>query len=244
MLGRQHLMLTASSASMIIGPFALEVPLLALTAFFGACIGALIPDVDARGASIFHESIPGLNGFSGRALNCFVVPVLPFFGFSTKYLIYHPALILLEWFTEHSFPDRHRSFSHSILGVFTMTLMTGLYISIMLLYMQLLNPLFLGTFLLFYMAGAFLHMVQDSCTKTGIQWNRPFSDVKISGRLATGKDFAEARYFTYYLGAISTFTLYSKISTEVSALYLSIVSTGILAFSWLLFADLLSLRKN
>lgn len=244
MLGRQHLMLTASSASMIIGPFALEQPLLALTAFFGACIGSLIPDVDARGASIFHQSIPGLNGFSGRALNRFVVPVLPFFGFSTKYLIYRPALILLDRFTEYSFPDRHRSFSHSILGVFTMTTMTGLYLSITLFYMQMLNPIFLGTFLLFYMMGAFLHLVQDSCTRTGIQWNRPFSSRKINGNLSTGKDFAEARYFTYYLGAISLFTFYTKFSTEAPTLILSILSIGILAFSWLIFADFVGVRKN
>lgn len=172
MLGRQHLMLRSATAEALLAPFIEHITFVG-TAFIGACIGSLIPDVDAHDAAILHSNLKGLNRGAGRMINGLIGSLLSF-GYTAKYIVYLPALKFYNYFfDEYSFHGRHRRFSRSILGLLTMTAVTGIYIASLLTLVDIFIPLYLGAFLLSYMTGAFLHILQDSCTKSGIAWNSP-----------------------------------------------------------------------
>ena len=241
-LGRQHLMISVATVSVVLAPFLETAEGYVITAFIGVGIGALIPDVDAQDAAIFHENIRGLNGDVGEAVNNFLGPMLPYFGYATKYAIYKPAVTIFDFLTsdKYSFQEKHRTFSHSFLGVFTMTAVTGLYLTAILILLEIFAPLYLIVFLLSYMSGAFLHMLEDSCTVTGIAWNSPFSETKLKGQISTGKDIKKPRYFLYTLGALTASSFY--ISAEYT-IYMPVVVIGsIIAviLSWLIFAKFIA----
>ncbi|QGA80518.1 metal-dependent hydrolase [Candidatus Nanohalobium constans] len=244
MLGRQHLMLSVASVSVVLAPFLLRAELLVFTLFFGVAIGSLIPDVDAPDAAVFHRDVRGLSGDFGSAVNNLVGPVLPVFGYSTKYLIYKPVVKLLEFLTseDYCFEEKHRTFSHSVLGVFTMTVLTGVYLVPVLLSLELLAPFYLLAFLSAYMIGAFLHMLEDSCTKTGIAWNSPFSETRIKGQISTGKDVRKPRIFLYWLGMLTGATFYLGVIDKrfLSLPAVAAISVTGLGVSWLVFLKLVA----
>lgn len=232
-------MLTVATVSIFILPYADTASGLVMVMFAGAGIGSLIPDVDAQDAAIFHENIRGLNGDFGQAVNNALGPLLPVFGYTTKYLIYKPAVFIFDefLFEDYSFQEKHRTFSHSFLGVLTMTLITGIYMIPVLIVFQLFAPLYLLAFLFAYAAGAFLHMLEDSCTKTGIAWNSPFSKTKLKGEISTGKDIKKPRYFLLYLGGLAFAAFYLG-SSDDFAFSDPVITAGtlfIVPLSWLLF---------
>lgn len=239
MLGRQHLMLSVATATIFLVPYLEEAQSLVLVMFVGAGIGSLIPDVDAPDAAIFHDDLRGLNDDFGEAVNNIVGPFLPVFGYTTKFLIYKPAIKFFDIFVfdKYSFQEKHRSFSHSILGVTTMTVITGVYMIPVLLILELFAPLFLLGFLVAYAFGAFLHMLEDSATKTGIAWNSPFSDIKLKGQVSTGKDIKKPRYFLYYLGGLACLTFFVSSSSQykVADPIITGISLLVVMLSWLIF---------
>lgn len=229
-------MISVATVSVLILPYLQVDQSFVIVAFLGASIGSLVPDVDANDAAIFHDDVRGLNGDIGEMINNFVSPILPFFGYGTKFLIYKPSVAVFDLFTDYSFEEKHRAFSHSILGVLTMTTVTGIYLIPILLFIDLFNPLYLSAFLFAYMIGAFLHMLEDSCTKTGIKWNTPFSDTKIKGEISTGKDYKKPHYFLYYLGILVAATFMLSTSDFNIPLYaLTAGSLAALIFSWFVF---------
>lgn len=232
-------MLSVATVSVILVPYLQTAENFVFTMFIGAAIGSLIPDIDAPDAAVFHQDIRGLNGDFGEAVNNIVGPILPLFGYTTKFAIYKPAVIILDFFTsdDYSFEEKHRTFSHSFLGVFTMTAVTGLYMIPILIMLELFAPLYLLAFLFAYMIGAFLHMLEDSCTVTGIAWNSPFSNTKLKGQISTGKDIKKPRYFLYWLGglAITVFLVSGSSQYNITLPVLSAGSLLILGLSWLVF---------
>lgn len=197
MLGRQHLKLTVMTYTALITPFIQDYPIQALIGLIGVSIGSLIPDIDSVDAAVFHSNVKGL-GSPGIAFNDFIGPVLPLFAYVSKYLIYKPVVQLLNLLFPYRFHESHRSFTHSITGVAILTLMTGLMLYMPLNYAGL-NTALLPVFLIAYCGGSFMHMLQDSCTKSGIAWNQPFNKSKIKGDLITGKSNRRPKILLYCL---------------------------------------------
>lgn len=239
MLGRQHLKLTVMTYTALIIPFIQEYSIQALIGLIGVSIGSLIPDIDSVDAAVFHSNVKGL-GSPGIAFNDFIGPILPLFAYVSKYLIFKPVVHLLNFLTPYKFNESHRSFTHSITGVATLTLMTGL-----LLYMPLnyagLSTALLPVFLTAYCGGAFMHMLQDSCTKSGIAWNQPFNKFKIKGELITGKSNKRPRILLYCLTSLTILISYRLLMgnpvKETSKA--SILLTGII---WSLFMIISGIR--
>ncbi|MFB6115765.1 MAG: hypothetical protein ABEK04_05795, partial [Candidatus Nanohalobium sp.] len=92
MLGRQHLMLSVATVSVVLAPYLESAEGFVIVMLLGTGIGSLIPDVDAQDAAVFHNDIRGLNGDVGDTVNNFIGPLLPAFGYTTKYAIYKPAV--------------------------------------------------------------------------------------------------------------------------------------------------------
>ncbi|MFO7794325.1 MAG: metal-dependent hydrolase [Candidatus Nanohaloarchaea archaeon] len=239
MLGRQHLKLTVMTYTALIIPFLQEHSTQALIGLIGVSIGSLIPDIDSVDSAVFHSNVKGL-GSPGIAFNDFIGPVLPLFAYVSKYLIYKPVVHLLNFLTPYKFHESHRSFTHSITGVATLTLVTGLLLYMPLNYIGLSTAL-LPVFLTAYCGGAFMHMLQDSCTKSGIAWNQPFNKSKIKGELITGKSNRRPKILLYCLTALTLLISYQTLignPVEETA-KASILLTGI---TWSLFMMISGVR--
>lgn len=213
MLGRQHLMLSAATAIPFL-IYLLDAPSLSAIFFIGICIGSLIPDVDVKNSTIFHRKIRGLRFGSARIFNSFLTPIFPLFGYITRYLIYIPAIKTYNLFLpkKYCFNCKHRNFSHCLIGISTITAATGLIAYLALQIFNISNIFYVKIFLASYFAGSLLHLIQDSCTNSGIAWMQPFSSRKISGKIKTGENDLEANIFLLQLGTITLFSLYFSLN--------------------------------
>lgn len=191
MLGRHHVSLSVATVALVVLPLFTPYPGLSMIALVGAAIGSLIPDADSPDAAIFHQEVRGVSDL----LNAPAV-LYPAFGYVTKYFIYKPVVTFYDTivFNQYDISERHRGFLHSFLGLFTLTVVTGLYLIPVLFMLDLLSSIGLGVFLAAYLAGAILHLVEDSCTKTGIQWNFPFQAWTVRGRLTTTARPEDTKY--------------------------------------------------
>jgi inner membrane protein len=231
-------MLSVATGLLLIIPVAQLLDGFMALILIGVAIGSLIPDVDASDAAVFHRNVKGLNGQMGRLVNGFVGPILPLFGYTTKYMIYKPAVHLFNLLSrKHSFSEKHRSFSHSFLGVFTLTSVTGLYLTPVLIYVPAVSMFHLLSFLSGYSFGALLHMLQDSCTRTGIAWNAPFSSKRLKGSLRTGKDNREPRFMLYVLAAQVPVILYMALHSHIGTINLSLIAVVSTSVTWLVFVS-------
>lgn len=241
MLGRQHFILSVATATVVMSPFFTDYYGFAIAAFLGVAIGSLIPDIDATDATVFHSGVKGLHRAPGKIFNDFIGPILPVFGYLTKYMIYKPSVFILNLFSDnYRFEDGHRSFTHSLIGVSTMTAATGLLLAPLFIELGL-STVYLLYFLGGYAAGAILHVFQDSCTKTGIAWNQPFSTLRLKGELKTGESNRRPRYFALMLFLVALLNLAGSYSVSAN---LQVLFSGILlsAVSWTFFAWLSGVR--
>jgi membrane-bound metal-dependent hydrolase YbcI (DUF457 family) len=112
---------------------------------------------------------------------------------------------------EHQLEYSHRGFLHSVMGVTVTTGLLGVYISPVLIYIGFFSPLYLGTFLLSIGIAQIFHMLEDSCTKSGIAWLEPFSSTRMRGALTTSPEFIHTlppRVLGAVLGLITAGSLY------------------------------------
>ena len=241
MLGRHHLTLSLATVSLVVLPVFALAPEATILVLVGAAIGSLIPDADSPDAAIFHDEVRGLKGGASDLANAPGV-LYPVFGYVTKYLIYKPAVRFYDAyvFERHDIAERHRGFSHSFLGLGTMATMTAVYLLPVLWSLGLVWLVGLGAFFAGYLAGALLHLLQDSCTKTGIQWNFPFQSWRLQGQLTTTarpEDVYYQRGFLTVLGAAAfgMFLAPSLLET-VPVLLLSLGGLALAVVCWSVFA--------
>ncbi|MBE0516372.1 MAG: metal-dependent hydrolase [Methanophagales archaeon] len=194
MLGKHHLILSLFTAAILVVPYFLQYPELTLLVVIGIAIGSLVPDADSPDAAIFHEKVKGVKGELGQLINGLIAPLFPIFGYTTKYLVYKPAVYVFgrTLLKNYNIEERHRGFLHSFLGVGTATVLTGIYAFVVLYLLDLFSFVYFMAFVLSYTSGALLHLVEDSATVTGTQFNYPFSEFRVSGDLITKPDFARS----------------------------------------------------
>ena len=221
-------MITSATTLGLIIPFYYLMPVLSTSILVGATIGSLIPDIDGSDALIFHKDVLLNKKEWAQVFNLFPGIVLPFFGYMTKYMVYFPSVLLFKIvLPRHYRPSYgHRKYMHSLLGLVVTTLITGVYAVIGLNLIKPVNLEFLTVltaFLAGYLFGALLHLLEDSCTKTGIMFLYPFSHRKIKGNIVTGKD--KIKPLTLFL-ALSIFT--------AIGLYLTVTSNPTNAFKTVL----------
>lgn len=243
MLGRQHLVITLATVTGLIIPLYYFSPVLSILALFGAALGTLIPDIDGNDALIFHSRIIRVETGYTQFLNIFPGLLFPIVGYITKYTIYFPSVLLFKLLLpNHYRPEYgHRKYMHSILGLFTTTLITGIYIASVL---SILQPfgisaiLGLTAFLTGYFFGGLLHLVEDSCTKTGVMFFYPFSNLKIHGKIVTGKDKVKPHLMTLAMAATAFAALY--LTYKVGSIKSMETVLGLNLVFWSLFLGLIA----
>ncbi|MFB6095750.1 MAG: metal-dependent hydrolase [Halodesulfurarchaeum sp.] len=241
MLGRHHLTLSVGTVALVVLPLFPIYPLVTIVALVGTAIGSLIPDADSQDAAIFHTEVSGIRGDLGDLVNAPGV-LYPVFGYVTKYLIYKPAVAFYDRvvFAERDIRERHRGFLHSFLGLGTLTVVTGIYLGIVLLLVGLTWLVGIVVFLAGYLAGAVLHLLEDSCTRSGIQWNFPFDSWRVQGDITTSTDPADMRYqqgFLVVLGVgAGVMFLAPLLVTAIPRLLFSLLGVVLGGFLWWVFA--------
>lgn len=180
MKGDEHLSISLATAATVLAPLLLTIPPeWTVAALFGVFIGALAPDADANDSAIFHTRMPGRRNRR--------VYFLPFFGYGIKYLVYYPiSLPFILLLGERGMP-RHRGLLHSVIGLVLMTLVVGFYAWLIGTAVLALpwNETVLA-FLFGLLGGAVFHLLEDSCTKSGVAWLFPLSEHRTRGQITTG----------------------------------------------------------
>lgn len=238
MLGRHHIALSVFTAAIFLIIFIKNDTMLIITLLSGVAIGSLVPDADSPDAAIFHQRVKGLKGPAGDIINAIVGMFLPAFGWVTKYLIYHPAIFIFgnTILKNYNIKEHHRGFLHSFIGIITATIMIGIYLLPVLLVLHAFTWWRLVLFLIAYLFSAFMHLIEDSCTVTGIQFNYPFSDVIIHGKLITRPDQAKIPdMFVVIMGIFAAAHIFLTPLLHLSQLVLAIISIFIIIASWTIF---------
>lgn len=183
MKGEQHVFYTLLSAGILLSPVLSIYNFFWIAAFLlGTFIGSLAPDADSADSAIMH-GIPGGNG-AARIARRHTVLFLPLFGYLIRYLVYFPLSAVLWIVTLGKVKPKHRGLLHSLFGIFLMSVIVTLWL-LLILYVLSAGAfhnyaIVFGAGLLF---GAFMHLVEDSCSKSGVFWLFPFSKKKASGTL-------------------------------------------------------------
>ena len=244
MLGRHHLALSVTTMVALSAPFLHSREEFLLTVIVGTTIGSLIPDVDSPDAKIFHKNIVKGNNKTGKLVNLSIGLLVPVFGYTTKYLIYKPVVLLLNVITfGRNFKNTHRGFTHSIIGLIAISTVTATYIKLFLNWLQIIPNNHFKIFMASYVMGALLHVVQDSCTKSGIAWNAPFSKTKVKGKLVTGKDNHKPEILQAILALLLIGTTYSIYVNKIPAEKVIPYSVTALTITWLLFIKVVAGAK-
>jgi inner membrane protein len=244
MLGRHHAIISLSSAAVLLVPFFNTGLELIIYMLIGVVIGSLVPDADSPDAAIFHDKIRGLKGYT-KMISYYVGLVLPLFGNVTKHAIYRPSMSILSrtFLKKYEITQQHRGFLHSFIGIGCSTILTSVYLIIVLYLISLLtsikmNYLGIALFMLAYLFGALMHILEDSCTVTGIQFNYPYSNLILKGSLITRPQFAEIPdMFGYVLGA-SAIGLYIGIEAgfiTFAPWMIALLALAALALAWIVF---------
>lgn len=237
MLGRHHLLISLFTVFTILAPFSTSFSDLTLVIFLGVAVGALIPDVDSPDATIFHNKVKGVSRNLRAITNLFAI-VFPAFGFITKYFIYKPALIICKKtiLKEFSIQERHRGFLHSLIGLVFLIILTSLYLLIFIIVFKVFSLTHFVLFVLGYSVGAFLHLVEDSCTKSGIAFNYPFSKNAYKGQIVTSVfTVSQPDFFMSFLMVTSIVSFFLPRSIKIDPILVSFVMFLVILLSWFVF---------
>ncbi|MDD1653427.1 MAG: metal-dependent hydrolase [Methanomicrobiales archaeon] len=210
MKGVHHLLLTTTTGGFAVTPLVPLIPPEWLPPLaLGLVIGSLAPDADASDAAILHAGIPG-RGTGARGFSRWI---LPLFGYLIRYLVYLPVWAVLRLLFGRRCSREHRGLLHSLLGVTATALLTSGYLALFLFLLGHTAYPLLVPFGLALLAGAILHLVEDTTTVTGIRWAYPWSDHAVHGTLRTGGWNLRPTLFLVLLTAGATLILAAPLFT-------------------------------
>ena len=231
MKGSTHLLLSLSTALLVISPFVLQITtlfrIIAVILFFlGVFVGALAPDIDkGTDAAIYHSSIPGAKG-----KKFFLTPV---FGFIINWLCYRPvrAAFHLIFGDKIYAKQGHRELPHSPIGIICISAMLTFWIEAVcfgLSFIPALAVLRFHPFIIFFglsfLFGCLLHLVEDTCDNSGVHYLYPFAFKRLRGKLrGDGTDIrprvyavilllSAAAVFVLFLAGVLSFTLFCMVT--------------------------------
>ncbi len=156
---------------------------------FGFLIGIIYPDTDCKDSTIFriHQKKEDIKDKLNRGVSFFVFPIayiLKFFVYSVEYFIVSRINNLLTK-NNKRFEWTHRNLIHSIFGVIIGGMVIFIWGLIISLKITITTPEIL-VFSIFFSAGAFFHIIQDSFGESkysGVKLFYPFSNKGMKGNL-------------------------------------------------------------
>lgn len=186
MKGRNHVLISWATILPVLYPIILIYPIETILVLVTLTLGCLTPDIDIKNSTLFNGGRSLRDGVTEPFYLVFGPLLFPFAVF-VRYLVAKPGQLIVGVTTRNEINTGHRGFTHTIPGLASIVSILGLYFSLVLLYLNITELRLLLVGLVGFALGYFLHLIQDSITKSGILWIHPFSNVKLKGNLRTGK---------------------------------------------------------
>ena len=230
MLSKDHFVLSIFSDFILFSWLFFQNPFFFFAITFGVFIGCLLPDTDLPKSRI--DYLKGITGF---------------FVFITKNFINPLVAIIFEFVLKKPIDRGHRGITHTIYGILTYCLIIegiGLLLFFVLRTGGFITGYSLFVFGLFF--GGMLHLMEDSCTKSGITPFYPLNgDKKYSGNVSTF-NLKEKRpvYYAILLLILSVFLLIVQIFSDFPIgviIFLSVVSFLI---AWKIITTMSKVTRN
>ncbi len=176
MLGKDHInisvafIFTLIVPLILIGTIDMMYPVVLLIAVL---IGSLLPDADCGGKATIYYRFPIVDTFMKK-----------FVGKSIIFIFNH-LISKKKIKTEHDVKDEHRGIMHSPIGVLLSSFLLTTPLFIFALVFGLFNFMVLLMIFVGLIVGQLLHLFQDSCTVSGINWGFPFNTIEMKGSIRT-----------------------------------------------------------
>lgn len=239
MLGKDHIYLTF----LTFVPFV--IPLLfikidfsyALLFLFTLVIGSLLPDSDCNGKATIYYKYKIFYIFMKKIVIGFVIFVFQ-------------NLISKKYNLMYEVKEEHRGIMHSPMGIIINSVLITLVLGLIFLIIEVFNWILLLTIFLGLTMGQFMHLLEDSCTVSGINWKFPFNSFVIKGEISTfpkdNKKDVRPIIFEIWLGLFSFFllVLYMHYSLKFPIVFVYLILFFIVSAFWILFLYLSKQKTN
>jgi membrane-bound metal-dependent hydrolase YbcI (DUF457 family) len=212
MLGKDHINISIAFILTFIAPLIflqgmdMVYPVVLLMAVL---IGSLLPDSDCKGKATLYYRYPLADTFMRKIIGKSII------------FIFNHLISKKKITTEHEIKDEHRGVIHSPIGVLLSSFILVLAILIFSIIFGLFSWKIILIIFVGLIVGQFLHLYEDSCTISGINWGFPFKTRELKGSIRTfnrkdqrPKVFAWMFYFLFILIAIGySLDILTKIHT-------------------------------
>lgn len=194
MLGKDHVSITLGT----VFPFTIPLifsetshPLYAFCLLLTAVIGSLIPDADSDEKPKLH--------YDFKIIYDIMVPLHKLIIFSFTFFNLKERMNM-----QYVVQEQHRGIMHSPIGVFISSFVLTLLIAIISYFIfHGINATLIGFLLLGLISGQFLHLLEDSCTVSGINWLFPFGTCELKGSIYTGNKIGGTKDIRPFLYRVS-----------------------------------------
>jgi len=225
MLSKDHIALSIASALLLFGAWLFQEPLLIAVGLIGVLVGSLLPDTDAPDSRIYYMKIPSL---FGNAMDYLVIPVIKFV-FRKKKFDYNPE---------------HRGSLHTVFAVTVYSIAFTVFGIILLTFhnafifqdWNLISYLYLLMFTFGLFFGGVLHLMEDSCTKSGIFPLYPYNEWYLKGGISTGnREDDRPEDFSKALIVLAVISIAGPLVFQFNPIHVFLISIVTLIAIWMLF---------
>ena len=184
MMGKDHIMISLAWGFLLASPILIQYPVYFIAFIIGITLGSVYPDIDSSYNPYGDVSSDDLEEGRGAltALMRFVA---------------YPAKHLTGFIVSKGNKDvkkeylEHRNLMHSILGVVLSLAIILVPLNLIFYFIGYWNlAFFIGT--LGVLVGAFMHLLEDSCTLSGIMYLYPYVKRKLKGNVNVECDSTKA----------------------------------------------------
>jgi len=229
MLGKEHLLLSTGTVLPFLIPLVFledTFPLgLFISFYLAVMIGSLTPDADCRGKPKLFYDFPYV-----------YILMKPIEFITRKFFSFKEIKVKLK--VQKEIKEEHRGIMHSPIGTFVSSLLLTIILGTLLIILEMFHVLFILIIFWGLWLGQLLHLVQDSCTKTGIDWKFPFGEKLAKGKILTGnKKDNRPKIFAIVLNSllVGLIALYAMGRMKVQLWIVYVLLITLISLLWVLF---------
>ena len=200
MLGKQHVSITLATIFPFLIPTLFlengDYLLIFSSVILASVVGSLTPDADCGGKSKLYYDFKFVYDIM-LPLQKLVVWIFEKFNLTHKLNL------------EYEVKNEHRGIMHAPIGILISTSILTI-IAFLITLIVFVESILIVSIIVFagLLVGQFLHLMEDSCTVAGINWNFPFGTKELKGRIYTfnkfeGKKDIRPIIYEYSLWSIS-----------------------------------------
>ena len=175
MMGKDHISISLAWGFLLASPILIQYPICFMAFLIGIIFGSVYPDIDVprnNSGSVSSNDYGENSGPLAKLLYWISRPVMELTGF----IVSKGNGAKKETYL------KHRMLMHSILGIVLSLGIILAPLNLILYFVGYWNlAFFIGTFGV--LVGAFMHLLEDSCTKSGIMYFFPFSKKALRGNI-------------------------------------------------------------